>query len=247
MERIRFLVTVKTYPTPSIMHLETVCTGGVTEDGRWIRLYPVPFRYWDRGQQYRLYDWIDVSARKRPAEKDRRKESFEPASNVDLKVVGHVGTERNWTERKRIILPLARPSIEALLENYELDGESLGIVKPAEVTDVRVEKDNTDWSPEHQRLFAQMRLFGPQPKPLEKLRHRFRYCFRCDDRGCTGHNMQITDWGLCWLYLKTLRDEGEVAAVEKTKQKCWQMVAEDKDTYLYVGTVYPKPSFIILV
>jgi hypothetical protein len=78
-ERIRFLVTIKTYPTPSIKHTEIVCTGGVTSEGRWIRLYPVPFRYWDRQQQYRLYDWIEVNVRKRPFAKDKRKESYEPA------------------------------------------------------------------------------------------------------------------------------------------------------------------------
>ena len=144
-ERLRLLVTVKTYPQPSIKHQETVCTAGITDDGRWIRLYPVRFRYWDEEQQYVLYDWIRVAASKRPAYRDTRRESYQPAS--DLEIVGHVGTEDSWAERKRLILPHARASVEELLTRYGTDGESLGIIKPAEVTDVRVEPEAADWSP----------------------------------------------------------------------------------------------------
>lgn len=244
-ERIKFLVTVKTYPTPSIKYTETVCTGGVTEDRRWIRLYPVPFRYWHRTQQYRLYDWVELAARKRPPGKDKRKESYEPAG--DLKVVGHVGTEHNWQARRQIVLPLASGSIEALLDAYDREWESLGIIKPAQITDVEVQLDDTDWSPQHRALFRQMRLFGPQVKSLERPHHRFYYCFRCNDSRCDRpHRMQILDWGLSYLYLKTWRKEGEAAAVRKTKDMCWHMVAEDKDSYFYVGTIYPKRSFTVL-
>jgi hypothetical protein len=244
VEHLRVLVTVKTYPTPSVSHMETVCTGGITEDGRWIRLYPVPFRYLQQRQQYRLYDWIELPARKRPPEQDRRKESYEPAG--DLQVVGHVGTEDNWGERKRLILPHAARSIEHLLAGYEREGESLGIIKPASVSDVKVERDEEEWSPAHLALFQQLRLFGPRQKRLERVRHRFRYCFRCDDITCTGHTLQIVDWGLCYLYIKTLQDEGEATAVRKTTEKCVELIAEGKDTHLYVGTRYPYPSFMVL-
>jgi len=45
MALFRILITVKTYPTPSSMRQEeVVCTAGLSEDGKWIRIYPVPFR-----------------------------------------------------------------------------------------------------------------------------------------------------------------------------------------------------------
>lgn len=34
----RVLVVVKTYPNPSQKYLETVCTAGITDDGRLIRM-----------------------------------------------------------------------------------------------------------------------------------------------------------------------------------------------------------------
>ncbi len=43
-EKIKVLITVKTYPIPSARYDELVCTAGVTETGDFIRLYPVNFR-----------------------------------------------------------------------------------------------------------------------------------------------------------------------------------------------------------
>src|SRR5947209_14202160 len=54
----KILIWGKTYPELSIKHLETVCTGGVTEDGCPIRLYPIPYRYLGGEEQFRQYQWI---------------------------------------------------------------------------------------------------------------------------------------------------------------------------------------------
>jgi hypothetical protein len=243
---LRFLVTVKTYPSPSVRYLETVCTGGITDDGRWIRLYPVPFRYWSKDQQYKLYDWVEIDARKRPISKDKRKESYEPSGGGNLIVTGSVGTRRNWQERKRVILPYALPSVEALLQSYDVDGTSLGIIRPAKVHDVVVEADSADWSPQHRKHLEQMSLFGPAPKHLEKPSHRFSYRFTCSDPSCNGHTLQITDWGLSVLYLRTRAESGENEAVSKTRMKCWELVGGDRDAYFYVGTTYPYKSCIVL-
>jgi hypothetical protein len=241
-EVLRFLVTVKTYPNPSIKHLETVCTGGITRDGRWIRLYPVPFRY--LRSKYRLYDWVEVTVRRRPAQKDKRKESYEPVSEPI--VVGQVTTRDNWRERKAIVLPHASRSIEELRRCYERDGTSLGIIRPAQVIGVVVRRETREWSPAHRKLFEQPRLFGPRQKALEKPGHSFSYRFRCEDEACKGHCLQILDWGVSALYLRTKNRDGELKAVEKTEAKCWELAGEDRDTYLYVGTSYPYRTFMVL-
>ncbi len=44
MERLRLLITVKTYPIPSKKYDELVCTAGVDETGDFFRLYPINFR-----------------------------------------------------------------------------------------------------------------------------------------------------------------------------------------------------------
>ncbi len=60
MKPERVLVTVKTYPTLSRRYGETVCTPGIRPDGRWVRIYPVPFRRLEQTEQYKKYDWLDL-------------------------------------------------------------------------------------------------------------------------------------------------------------------------------------------
>lgn len=56
----KVLITVMTYPHPSRGYQELVCTAGVTESGKWIRLYPVDYRYREHHQQFKKYQWIEV-------------------------------------------------------------------------------------------------------------------------------------------------------------------------------------------
>jgi len=46
----KVLITVRTYPTPARKGVEVSCTAGITDDGKWIRLFPIPYRFldWDK-------------------------------------------------------------------------------------------------------------------------------------------------------------------------------------------------------
>ena len=74
--KTKVLITVKTYPTLSTKHNELVCTAGFTEDGKWIRIYPVEYRKKDYGDQYKKYDWVEVDLVKNDS--DFRPESYRP-------------------------------------------------------------------------------------------------------------------------------------------------------------------------
>lgn len=74
-QKLKVLITVKTYPIPSAKYDELVCTAGVTESGDFVRLYPVNFRDLPFSQQYKKYQWIEVMAEKHRG-RDVRKESF---------------------------------------------------------------------------------------------------------------------------------------------------------------------------
>lgn len=60
-ERAKILITVKTYPLLSSKHIETVCTAELREEGKWIRIYPVPFRNLDRNKRFKKYQWIEAN------------------------------------------------------------------------------------------------------------------------------------------------------------------------------------------
>lgn len=51
----RVLIWGETYPELSSKYRETVCTGGCLEDGRPVRIYPVPFRYLEGDSRYKMY------------------------------------------------------------------------------------------------------------------------------------------------------------------------------------------------
>jgi len=85
------LVLVKAAPQPSSTYGETVCVAGLegpVERPRWLRLYPVPFRYLDGERQFRKYDLVEVTTRDTGA--DKRPESRKITAdsikiNVNLK------------------------------------------------------------------------------------------------------------------------------------------------------------------
>ena len=192
-EKRKVLITVKTYPHPSISHLELVCTAGVCEDGSFIRLYPIDYRYLPYWRWYKKYQWIEVEVVKN--DKDPRKESYRPNVRSIIPLGEPIGTGGNWRRRKEIVLLAASHSMEQLRNMQQVDRTSLGIVRPRRITDVIVEACEREWKAECRAQLQQARLFGPQRKPLEKIPFKFSYRFECDDPRCTGHKMLITDWG----------------------------------------------------
>ena len=138
-ERKRVLVTIKTYPTPASKGAEVSCTAGVTDDGKWIRLFPIPFRYMGGDKQFKKYQWIEVDAKK---SSDPRQESFEV--NIDtLKVVTDALPSKNaWQARKDIIFPLKAPSLCYLQKSRKQTGVTLGIFKPKSIHKFIIEPEN---------------------------------------------------------------------------------------------------------
>jgi len=54
----RVLVTVKTYPLPSGKYGELVCTAGLLDGNKWIRIYPIPLSFLSDDIGYPKYSWI---------------------------------------------------------------------------------------------------------------------------------------------------------------------------------------------
>src|SRR5277367_3715131 len=102
------LITVRTYPVPSHKGIEVSCTAGITDDGRWIRLFPVPYRFLDNDKRFQKYQWIQASTIKAP--NDTRPESFK--LNADSIEVGKsVPTTNGWRARRAVVGPLIGESL----------------------------------------------------------------------------------------------------------------------------------------
>jgi len=243
-EKVKVLITVKTYPLPSESYNELVCTGGVLEDGSFIRLYPIDFRYRPYWEWYKKYQWVEVEVIKN--EKDPRPESYRPIS--EIRILGEpLDTKNNWSERKKFVLAKELKTM-CQLEKVDKTDCSLGIIRPREISDFIAEETDREWPPKFQKIFDQLRLFGPKQKPLEKIPYKFSYVFKCEDPNCKGHKKMIEDWEIGELYRK-MRDKymNEEKAVADVKNKFYDVVCgKGKDTYFYVGTVLRYGSWIIL-
>lgn len=245
MPHLRVLITVKTYPVVSERYDELVCTAGVSPGLGFVRLYPVRFRYLPYGQQYRKYQWIEVDAVRNP--KDSREETYLPDSE-SISLVGRpIDTANGWAERRRIVLPWLSQSIERLTEQ----GRSLGIVKPAEVLDLKCTPVARDWSSKDRERLHQYMLFGPDRKPLQKLPYKFQYVFRCDDSNCKGtHTLMVEDWELGVFYFKMAEESqgNEPAAIAKVREKFLDVLCgPTRETYFFVGNTLAYPnSWLVL-
>ena len=251
MERLRVLITVKTYPIPSATYDELVCTAGVTEEGDFVRLYPVPFRDLPWTQQYPKYQWIEVMAEHH--KRDRRKESMRPDPE-SIRFYGERIETRNgdWSARGQYVLRNVSQSMEVLKDAQEADNTSLGIFRPRVVEDFVVEEESErDWKPSALAAIKQERLWETRRasrEPVRKLPYKFRYKFRCDDDRCNGHTMMNEDWELGRLYWRHIdRGDSEEAAICGVRQRFFtEMCAPANETYFFVGTVLGHGTWVVL-
>ncbi|MDR1196288.1 MAG: hypothetical protein LBL00_07430 [Endomicrobium sp.] len=227
-ETKKVLITVKTYPTPSKKYDELVCTAGITEDGKWIRLYPIEFRKLSYDKQYNKYDWVEIIVERNTS--DFRKESYKPIG--ECKRIGHIGTESNWKARKDILnnIKLYTNMKELIADSKKPKYTSLALFKPTKITDFLIEKQDATWSVEENK---QLEFFMPNDfKRIEKLPFKFKYVFE-DDEGKES-KLSITDWEIGALFLK-YKDTPELAC-QKVKEKYLDDFAHKKDLYFFLGT-----------
>jgi hypothetical protein len=246
MERKRVYITVKTYPTLSEKYDELVCTAGITEDGSWVRLYPLPFRKLDNEQKYKKYQWIEADIERNTS--DFRNESHKMLNIDTIKIIESENTKVNWEERKRILFKSEKvyTNLEELISLAKAPPyRSLAIFKPAKIIDFYSEPTERDWPQNKleriQEKAKQLSLFQTPDeiieefKVVQKLPYLFKYRFE-DDQGKES-NLMIEDWEVGTLYLNCLRnangDEGK--ALEKVREKYWDEFLT-KDILFFLGT-----------
>jgi hypothetical protein len=215
-QRQRILIWGKTYPELSSKYLETVCTAGVTEAGRPVRLFPIPYRYLSQG--FDKYQWITATIYKNPA--DSRPESFRIDCD-SLEYGGKISTTPDeWGKRADVMF--RDPSwqfstVEALYESQKTKGTSIGVVAPRVIKKIEIlPRDETDLKSFEEKFEtlkksleakrAQLTLFEatipPEMKQLDFIKARFQITWDCGAPECRGHKMQVLDWEVCELQRK---------------------------------------------
>jgi len=234
----KILIAVKTYPTISTKYSELVCTAGLTENGDWIRLYPIPFRKLDFDKQYKKYQWIIADIENNSS--DPRPESHKVLNWEKIELGDKIGTENGtWTTRKELVLNNIYTNRDSLVADARDPSKlvSLAVFKPTKLLGMTISKVDREWDPKKLAQFNQTDLFETGPfKIVSKLPYKFKYVFK-DDEGNISRLM-IEDWEIGRLYWRMLEkyDGDEDKACADVKKKYWDDFAKTKDLYLFLGT-----------
>ena len=243
----KILITVRTYPVPATRGVEVSCTAGVTHEGEWIRLFPLPYRSLDEDKQFRKYEWIEAEVRK--ATNDQRPESFIPNLET-IRIIEKLSTSDGWRTRKNIIKPLLRPSMCSIQQQHaQQNAPTLGVFKPGKIKRLVIEpEESAVWTPsELAKLNQTLSLFQKAPETqLEKIPFKFKYEFLCNDSNCNGHSMSCMDLELGQSYRKWRADYGDQwqSAIRERYES--QMI-EKFDTHFFVGNLHQFPQSWIIV
>ncbi len=248
MARTKVLITVTTYPLPSRSYDELVCTAGITEQGHWIRIYPVPLQFLkglrkDGKMQSYKYTWIELDLKKRTD--DFRPESHSPADYTfkDIVIGESIDTKHNWKARKHYCTSKIYKNITQLIEDSkEPKNISLVTFKPTEFLAFEIEQDEREWKPEWKEQINQLQLNFDEPDKntkrilIDKLPYKFFYKFK-DEKG-TVSRLMIEDWEIGALYWNCLKsvDGDETKALQKVRDKFESDFMKNKDLYLFLGT-----------
>jgi hypothetical protein len=240
------LITVKAPPNPSKKYQETNCCAGIDmATGKWLRLYPVPFRLLNYDKQFPKYSVISVKCQ-RPV-RDKRVESYK-VDQDSIKIVRRLGTGNKWSARKKIVLPTLSPSFCQIRKDASVY-KSLGIFKPVDI-DFEIKRTVPRDEQKRRAAYNQYRLFDKELKPVEQMPFSFYYRFKCHDSpNCTGHKLMIHDWELMGAYRRWRRKYTEQSLLLNKIREKWldTLCSPTRDTYFYVGNMWQRPKqFMVL-
>ena len=215
----RILILAKTYPSPSAKYVETSCVAGINEQGQLRRLYPVPFRLIEEGQQFKKWQW--VSARVKKSNNDNRPESHRVYVDTIECNAEPLSTKNNWEERWAWI-----DRLPAFTNFKDIDGGrekalvSLALLRPKRIISLDITPArNQDWTEDERAKLLQEQMQGSlfdeaeakrQVRELKKIPFDFYYRYVCDTSdGEREERHKIVDWEVGALYWKCLRSHSK--------------------------------------
>jgi hypothetical protein len=245
LPKTNLFITVKAYPKPSGKYDELVCTAGLLDGEKWIRVYPVSYQFLTDNQKFPKYSWIEVDLIKNTS--DFRPESYRPKGGLDetFNVKSSLGTKNAWAARRSIILNEVFTSMNDLITLAKgSTKKSLATLKPSEIVDFKIEKSEREWKDKWKEQVLQSSFFelddagrAEKRQLIRKVPYDYFYEF-LSEGDPSPRKLKIEDWEIGALYWNCLKQSGgdESAANDLVKQKYYVEFLDKKDIYFFLGT-----------
>ncbi len=236
LNKSRTLVLVKARPHASEQYTETVCCAGLDADGKWARLFPVPFRRLQQSQQFARWDWIEYDWYK--PKNDTRTESRH-IQEGSIKVTGKV-TKR---DRDRILQGVVQPSLETTVKK----DMTLALLVPENPKFKMSAKPETQLNLE-QRAYKiaanQGSLFSDDMDAMKPCPFEFRYDW-ADSEGHS-HSHDCGDWETGATFFRWRRKYGEEKALKQMAEVFGERYPSEGMAFA-LGTHSRRPKQWLLV
>jgi hypothetical protein len=204
-------------------------------------------------KKFKKYEWIQLDLIRNTS--DFRPESYKPKSDASsISILGKIGTEREWEERKRFVLHDVFTSFEKLIQLAKGPAQkSLATLRPSRIIDFIIENNSRTWKERWLAYYDQYGLFelnergeGKLKKIVEKVPYKYSYRFVCEGE-TTPHTLMIEDWEIGELYWNCLKqaegDENE--ANNLVRKKYLDEFVSKKDLHFFVGTTKRYHNFAL--
>lgn len=248
----RVLILCKTYPSPSASYSETSCVAGLTEAGKLIRLFPVPFRLISDEHQFRKWQWVTALVEK--ARDDHRPESHRIfVDKIDCDAAPLPAGKEGWPHRMALLskVPVYSDfgSVQAARVN---GGTTLALLRPARILELEIKATkNSDWSDDEKAKLLQMQqqagLFDVEEHRrevplLEKIPFDFHYHYEClVDGQPVVYRHKLVDWEVGALYRRLRRQYGPTGWEAPFRAK-YEHELPSRDLLLLLGTIHRFPD-----
>jgi len=248
----RVLILCKTYPSPSATYSETSCVAGITETGKLIRLFPVPFRLIADEHQFRKWQWVTALLEK--ARDDHRPESHRIfVDKIECDASALPAGKEGWPHRMELLRHVPIYSDFAAVETARSSGGgTLALLRPSRVHELEIKPTkNPDWTDEERAKLTQMQqqtsLFSEEENRrqvalLEKIPFDFHYRYECvvDGQSCV-YRHKLVDWEVGALYRRLRKQYGATGWEGPFRQK-YERELPARDLLLLLGTIHRFPD-----
>lgn len=229
------MVLVKALPHVGKEHGETVCCAGVTIDGEWRRLFPVPFRRLDN--KFKRWNWIEFQWRT-AYPKDKRPESRRLQEHT-IKIAGTLRSAERAKFLSRVIVSSVNEAADR--------GQTLALIRPTRVKFSATKKSLQDMDFEkraYAAAAAQSSFLDDELRALEPCPYAFNFRYESSDG--RSHQATSDDWETAAMFYKFRRLYGESKALAMMKET-FEVTYPSKGMAFAMGTHsrYPKTWLLV--